>query len=46
LLLAALETTIKTRGIEVVPAFQDFDRLRKGIVPMTQFRRVMDKIGM
>lgn len=46
LLLAALETTIKTRGIEVVPAFQDFDRLRKGIVPMTQFRRVMDKIAL
>jgi hypothetical protein len=44
-LLLGLEDRIRTRGVEVTPAFQDFDRLRKGVVPVTQFRRTMDKLG-
>ena len=45
-LLAALENSIRTRGVEVVPAFQDFDKLRRGIVPVTQFRRIMDRLAL
>jgi hypothetical protein len=44
-LLAGLENTIRTRGIEIPSAFQDFDVHRRGIVPVTQFRRIMDRLG-
>jgi len=44
--LSALEFAIRTRGVDLTAGFQDFDKHNRAVLPVTQFRRVMDRLGL
>ncbi len=44
-LIAGIEAKVHAGNVDLVIGFQDFDKHNRGVLPLTQFRRVMDRLG-